>query len=124
MNLKLSTVTFVFLFGLFGCSSSKMHTNSTHTDQVQNSLKSHIPALQKCYSKQSPKENTVESKVYLEFMVNHLGIAENISASAKTFTLNLTVEKCMIEEVKIIKFPLPPHEGGSYKIYQPIIILN
>ncbi len=121
---KITIITMFSLLGFIGCSSSNNHLKNTHADQFQNSFKSHIPTLQKCYSNQSPKEKTIESKIYLQFTVNYLGIAENISASAKTFTLNQTVEKCIIEEVKKIKFPLPQHDGGSYNIYQPINFLN
>ncbi len=106
------------IFIISSCTTADQKAMKGYSSSMQATLRSHWPALQKCYSLQKVKEPQEESRVFLDFTILKEGNTSEVTAYGENFKLENDVEKCLVKEIQNIQFD--PHPiGGSSKVHQP-----
>lgn len=100
----------------FACSQSPKNSSSSSgptidRQAVRTSVRQSLPAFASCFEAEHKKDRSLNGKVVLAWEIHDGGIAKNVRINVPKTTLrNENLEKCMINVMAKIVFPLPPKD--------------
>lgn len=105
----MKTIYFLFLAILFSIKTGRADAKTAPIDKeaVRQVMRANLPSFKKCYADELKKNKDLGGKIVIKWEISDEGAVTKALVESSKMN-NSTVENCILEKVKTLKFPKPP----------------